>query len=231
MSTMWMHRQTGGVMQINKRRSDYTDETYQVDVVVSLFAILLVLLVVLASATAVLEGDGRLDYRTADEAGEQFSLSSIQSPITVRQSWIADGDWLFRIDLTAVAQAIAEHPMSGRTEIEDATVRVGSPHIGSDAPGSWRLDLSFLPGAPEGKFVAEAIRIESVDDYAAWAKQGRPVFLYVGPGARSALPVIEAGFRSSHRAFRIRHTFENRAPIRLSRIRGNFEHEKILRMY
>lgn len=218
-------------MRNNKLRPRDTDETYQVDVVVSLFAILLVLLVVLASATAVLEGNGRLQYRTAEEEGDQFSLASIQSPISVRQSWVADGDWLFRVDLTAVALALAAEPVSGRTEIEDSIVQIGSPQVESDAPGSWRLDLSFLPGPPEGKFIAEAIRIESDDDYAAWAARSEPVFLYVGPAARNALPMIELGLRLSHRAFSIRHTFEDRAPIRLSRIRGNFEHEKILRMY
>ena len=84
------------------------DGSYQVDVMVTLFAVLLVVLVLTLTATSVSEGERSLwDYRVPDEKSEPFGLRTAAAPYRFRSVWIFREGEALMLDTAALADVVA----------------------------------------------------------------------------------------------------------------------------
>mgnify|MGYP003700850339 CR=1 FL=1 len=208
-------------------RPDVEDDSYQVDAVISLFAIMLVILLTLTAAAARSDNDTPSDYRRAERAETPFILRSIQAPFLTRTYWRADAAGLARIDLAAVVDRLepAGEP--------SASLAAPGLDITFDRnavePGGFRLSLLFHdPGAAAWAF-AEPIDWDERERLAAWARDRRSAFLFVAPSAAVRLPALDAATRRGAKPFGLALLPSETAPIVLNRSGAGAVHASILR--
>ena len=206
------------------------DETYQLDVVVSLFAIMLVVLVALA-ASALSGGETRLAYRPHDRATTAYTLRSIEVPYSYRRNWILSDNRLIEIDNAAVAGALIEAFERGASGFSagpvdapiDAEVELG------DAAGTYRLALT-LPAEPRvGGVISRIVSIDDDDALANWASEPGGVVVIVTPGGLAGIARVSQSLDQSRRPHSL--DFARRNQLVLTRNSGNFAYDGILRAY
>jgi len=119
------------------------DDSYQIDAVVSLFAVLLVMLLTLTAATAASTNDVKTNYRPTDSAAPELTLKSLQVPYRLRQLWLLEEDGRLRhVDLAAISRRLEYDPAGGRQEFTIDGVDILFETV-SGEPGSYRVGVKI----------------------------------------------------------------------------------------
>lgn len=213
----------------NRIDSD-TDDSYQVDAVVSLFAVLLVMLIVLAAAIAATEGTSRLDYQILDPDGDEMALRSIEVPYKNVSIWVLGGTKIARIDLAAIAKARAATGGQGPSIQRMGDLRVDFTSR-AETLGTWRLALYGFGPSSQSEALTDWIDISDQDALSLWAAGEGRVLVYVTVAGRLALPTINASLRVGRRPFRLSLLSEIDSPIIYARRSEGFAYEKTFRAY
>lgn len=209
---------------------DAGDDTYQLDVVVSLFAILLVILVALAAARSAAESRVLVTWEAAAEGEPRFMPRSIQTPYGFHEVWGADAAGLFEIDRRAAVRAMAD-------QSPDAPAGHSGPGADifldtfPDDPLGWRLRVNLHDRAAAGWIKARSIAWDDEAALAAWSAEERPVVVVVWASGHAHLPLLSRLLRRDMRPHRIEPFTDDVALVSIDYARANFAHAKVLRPY
>ncbi|MEM8827274.1 MAG: hypothetical protein AAGD40_10205 [Pseudomonadota bacterium] len=198
------------------------------DVVVCLFAIMLVVLIALTAATAVSESVSDLEYQTAEPEADAFMLRSIQAPYRNRDLWIVGADDMIRIDKTAISRRAADLPPRPNLAVRGPGAVVDIERLGGT---SWKMSITLTDRAEADWLIAERIELTDQTALEAWAAEQTPVVVALlkdGHGQAAPLSDLMRGTLKPHEIFV--YTMDN-PQIIASYHRGNFAHERILRVY
>lgn len=211
-------------------RDAQNDDTYQLDVVVSLFAVMLVILVALAAAASVADTTIRIDYETAEPGEDRFVLASIQTPYEFAALWAADGEGLFEIDRGAVIAGL---------EGQSSEAPPGMSGPGADAwvdaypddPLGWRLRVNLYDRPAAAWLRGREIAWDDAEALAAWGAEEGGIVLFVWASAHEHLPALSRVLRQSMRPHRLHVFSDDVATLNIDYNRANFAYDKVLRPY
>lgn len=204
-------------------------DAYQVDVVVALFAILLVLLL---TSTARLQSepvrDTLMDYRPDDPSAALFQLRSMAPTYPYRSLWVAKDDRLTRIDLRAIAERYeAAADLEYEEWLPPADLRVAPGDTGLDA---FRLDIAFSgTGIPE-PLVAQHLALDDPATAAAIGALGPGALIYVWEGQLQALQPVLSQLRIAGTCHKL-NIEPRRQTVALVRDYASFLEHRVLRCY
>lgn len=211
---------------------DHGRDSYQIDVVVSLFAVMLVVLVVLTAATAVSENDTDTRYRVQDPPVAPVALRSIQVPYRLRQHWVLGPDgFLGRIDRGKVIAAFEDIRLG-----DNAATTIGretdlSMILDKTELGSFQMKWRFANPDDAAGILAERLDWRDEAALAEWASRAGGVVVFAHRAAHLALPTVDAALRNGGRG----HDFVMlRNPLSymvFARYRSNFSGTAILRAH
>jgi len=136
------------------------DRAYQVDIFVTLFAILLIVATALAGG---LETDSTSvpvqDYRSLDPVSAPFSLQGWRLIFAFNEISIVRAGRLSRLDLLALARAMAEgRPLFTGEAADDFS----APLTGGRDPGQVKLDLRLRSEVPP-ELIAEDLALDATE--------------------------------------------------------------------
>ncbi len=211
-------------------RSD-ADDSYQLDAVVSLFAMMLVILVTTAAATAI--GTTRFDYTSSDPDTAPIQPASLAAPFPRLETWLLRAEGLIRIDYDAATALLAA---SGSGESMGATdpatgidlFLTPSPDIGAFT--EFRLNLPEEPITEEGGLIAQVIAAENTEAITAWAARDTPARIAVFVSGRPHLPALVAAAEEAGRPVTVLFREGNRL-YEERKIRESFGFRGVLRSY
>lgn len=207
-----------------------SDDSYQVDAIVSLFAVLLVILVVLAAAVARTDGKSKLDYRSLDPTGDEITLRSLEIPPRPLDLWVLDSNELMQIDLNKIATLRAKSSRPGPSIQSMGDIRVDFS-LRSQALGAWRVALYGVASSVQSDAISTRFDPNDPAALTAWADQEGRALIYVTTAGRPVLPAFDAALRRKNRPVRLSLLLEPDSPIIYSRTPGNFAYEKTFRAY
>jgi hypothetical protein len=163
---------------------------YQLDAVVSLFAMVLLILI----TTAVAAGIGVVDIRNRTAAPEApaFRMASIDAPFPRLETWMLHEGKLLRLDYDLAARLLLEgeglsrgatDPVSGVDLLFEA-----SP----GAVGSYDRIEVILPAGPleAGGVIGDALDVQDAQALSAWAERADPARLIAWPPERARIPPV-----------------------------------------
>lgn len=206
------------------------DQSYQLDAIVSLFAVMLVVLVVLVSSRALNDGKTELEYLPATTREELFVLRSINTPYAFRETWLMTDSELLFVNRERVATLLNEKITPIVSGFRDGNSSV-SFFPEEEAVGQWRVRMTFKDDPIDASFISERIDIEDKQALTEWALRKSAILLYVWPRGRPVLASVVSSLRKASRPHKLRLLRGDNKPISLSRTGSNFKHEKILRSY
>lgn len=213
-----------------RRRNLESDETYQVDAIVSLLAILLVLLLALAAATAASDRPQITDYRPDDGRGQTMTLRSMQVTYRYREIWVLTGqEQLLRFDLPRLIDVLEDAAGPGlESDIlvdgVDATLL-----LDPDEPGSYRLDAAVFDIEQGAWAVADRVDIHDAAALAHWADAPVPSTVFVLDDAIEAAARVNEAMREGARRGTLVIPRSGRARATITRSGTNFSMERIYR--
>jgi len=216
-------------MTRSERLAD-TDETYQLDVVVSLFAIMLVVLIALAAAASVADSTIRVQYETAEPGGDRFMLASIQTPYSFAGLWAADGDGVFEIDRAAVIDGLAGQSPGAPPGMSGPGADAWIDSFPDD-PLGWRLRINVHDRPAAGWIRAREIAWDDTEALTAWAGEEGAIVLFVWKSGHPHLPLLSRLLRGSMRPHRLVPLTDDTATLNIDYTRANFAYDKVLRPY
>ena len=157
---------------------------YQLDAIVSLFAMVLLILITTAMAAAI----GIVDYRNRTAAPEApvFRLASIDAPFPRLETWMLQEGQLLRLDYDAAARLLLEDRGLSRGATDPVS---GVDLLFEASPGTVgaydRIEV-ILPSGPlePGGVIKEALAVEDDEALARWAGQTNPARLIAWPPER-----------------------------------------------
>jgi hypothetical protein len=158
------HPHDGPEVEVDSAPS--TSDAYQVDVVVALFAILLILLLTgVARIKSEPARDSRIEYRPSDVPTAPFQLRSLAPTYPYQAIWVAKEGELIRLDLRAVAErylagSAAEH-WEWLPPVDLSVAPAG------DEPGSYRLNVAFSGDGFPPELAATRVALTDPDAAAA----------------------------------------------------------------
>ena len=169
------------------------DDSYQVDAIVALFAIMLLIVVVKASAIAA--GTVPLRYETVDEPSVPFSLSSIATPYNALERWVLLEDGLVLLDPAAAIDLLAATPKpEAGTCAREATDGVSGVDLCLKLldGGGYSLEYFLHDTIASGAVIAEILDPRDSEAIGQWASRAAPARLVVGRPALPLLPALSA---------------------------------------
>lgn len=188
-------------MKPRRKAEPEADDSYQLDAVVSLFAMILVILVTTAAASAI--GTTRFSYRSEDPPTAPVQPESLAAPFPRLETWILREGALMRLDYDAAARLLAAGV--GRTPIAATDPATGIdltlvPAAGE--LGAFEVFEVLLPAAPlpaPGGVIAEILDPSDPERVAAWAKGTTPARINVFASGVAALPALAAAAEAAGR--------------------------------
>ena len=192
---------TSGKPASGSRRRDEADDSYQLDAVVSLFAMILVILVTTAAATAV--GTTEFRYRSVEAPTAPVQPESLAAPFPRLETWILRHGALMRLDYDAAARLLAaadaRDPM-GATDPETGIDLTLSP--GPLEAGAFEIFEVVLPADPVAEargVIAEIVDTADPDRVADWARAVQPARINVFASGVGDLPALAAAAEQAGR--------------------------------
>ena len=213
------------------RRQQAVDESYQVDAVVALVAILLVIMIVLAAATMFQDGETYLVYAPEEEETEPFLLESIQTPYRFREIWFLDETALYRFDQKAIAARLLTQAGDALNPLLEDGLSIAAQFDVNSPPSSYQLTISRTGILTQGALIDQIVDHSDTDALQLWESKGSQLLVFVARDAWPLLPLLTQELRASERPFRVVPLVSNDANIEISRSRFNFEQNKIMRNY
>lgn len=182
-------------------RNTDADDSYQLDAVVSLFAMILVILVTTAAASAI--GTTRFVYRSEDTPTAPVQPESLAAPFPRLETWILRRGALMRLDYDAAARLLAAGIDRSSMGATDPVTRIDLALIPSPTePGAFETFEVVLPPDPipaPGGVISVIVDPEDADAVAAWARDASPVRLHVFRSGVADLPGISAAAEAAGR--------------------------------
>jgi hypothetical protein len=213
-----------------RRRAIEQDEMYQLDVVVSVFAIMLVILVALAAAGATAEGQSRLHYRPVEAGENVFMLRSVQVPYSDREIWAAGKDTLFRIDLAEIVKGLAQVRLVKPLAFSRDGADISLEEV-PDGLAAWRLSILISDRDSAKWLKRRTISFADDDTLAAWAAERSSVIVFVWRDGYPRLSRLSELLRAQLRPYTLVLLADETSSITISYRRANFAYDKILRVY
>jgi hypothetical protein len=210
--------------------SDTMSDAYQVDVVVALFAILLVLLLTgLARVQSEPVRESRSEYRPKDVRSQAFQLRSMAPTYPYRTVWIAKDDMLTRIDLRAVA---ARYLASGALQYEEWLPPVDLMVKPIDTVlDAFRMHLAFSGAGIPTELVTVQLPLNDAGAAAdAVAVLGPGALIFVWEGQLSRLQPVLAQLREAGVCHKL-HVEPNRQTVAIVRDYAAFLEHLVMRCY
>jgi len=179
------------VKPTRRRRSG--DESYQVDAIVALFAILIVLLLTLVTATASDDSDAETNYRPTDPESPPMVLRSIQVPYGLRDLWSLEADGIMRrIDTVALARRFYTKGDGFEQVLAEDGVDAELTLMRNEL-GSFRIRVDIFDLDAAQWVVAESFDVRDDEALTAWAAQAEASVIVAPFEARGLLqPVSQA---------------------------------------
>lgn len=175
------------------------DDSYQVDAIVALFAILIVLLLTLVAATASDDSDAVTNYRPNDADTAPTILRALQVPYRLREFWILDADGLMRrIDNVALARAVRE----GGSGFSFQSIKNGLDadiDLMASEFGSYRVRIDVLDHEAAGWLIDRTFDPADAEALSAWAAEPSSAVLFVHFDARRSLGLISVALEDGRR--------------------------------
>lgn len=179
------------------------DESYQVDAIVSLFAIMLVLLLAMVTATSSSTNDERTAYLPQDPVGEIMSLRSLQVPYRLRELWILqDNGLMMHINTTAIAEqfeGVAPGPGPERTL--DGVDFSFEPH--QTQPGSYRMKIAIWDTDLAGWATLGIVDTRDPEALTAWAGSSQSTLVFVTNQAKALIAPVAQALQTGKRRGRL----------------------------
>ncbi|MGP6086005.1 hypothetical protein [Antarctobacter jejuensis] len=207
------------------------DDSYQLDAVVSLFAMMLVILVTTAAATAI--GTTRFDYTSSDPETAPIQPASLAAPFPRLETWLLRAEGLIRIDYDAATALLAAAPVSDALGATDPATGIDlfltpSPDIGAFT--EFRLNLPEVPITENGGLIAQVIAPDDGAAITAWAQQETPARIAAFVSGRPYLPALVAAAEEAGRPVTVIFREGNRL-YEERKIRESFGFRGVLRSY
>ncbi|SMX41949.1 hypothetical protein [Maliponia aquimaris] len=183
------------------RRDAEADDSYQLDAVVSLFAMILVILVTTAAASAI--GTTRFAYRSEDPQTAPVQPESLAAPFPRLETWILRQGALMRLDYDAAARLLAENIARDPMAATDPATGIDLTLIPSPTePGAFDTFEVLLPPGPipaPGGVIAAIVDPADGDAVAAWARGAQPARIAVFGSGVTDLPALSAAAEAAGR--------------------------------
>lgn len=219
---------------MNRRRNRQgaeADDSYQLDAVVSLFAMMLVILVTTAAATAI--GTTRFDYTSSDPDTAPIQPASLAAPFPRLETWLLRAEGLIRIDYDAATALLAAAPPGDLLGATDGATGIDlslapSPDIGAFT--EFKLNLPEGPITQTSALIAQVIAPDDIEAITAWATRDTPVRMSVFVSGRAHLPALVAAAEQAGRPVTVRFEEGNRI-YRERKVRESFGFRGVLRSY
>lgn len=217
----------------HRRRKPATeaDDSYQLDAVVSLFAILLVILVTTAAATAI--GSTRFDYSSDDPETAAVQPASLAAPFPRLETWLLRDEGLIRIDYDAATALLSAETAA---ETLSATDRVSGTDVfltlaeDIGAFEAFKLNLPIDPITAPGGIIAGVISPDDDAALAEWARRRTPVRIAVFVSGRPHLAGLVAAAERAGRPATV-HFLEGNTLYQERKTRESFGFRGVLRSY
>lgn len=215
---------------------EFEDEgTYQIDLIVTLFAILLVMLLVNASAFAPADATpSRFEMRPTAYDRDAFALRSYDPRYRTKALWLVRGGGVAEIDMAFLARRLAEVP-SGLVfwdTIDGVDVKIGPD--GNDTLDGFDLQLIFVdrrPMAP-GRVFRWAVSDPSAEERDSIAAEAAgPVLVYGTFADYGLVLALESAFRRQRRPVEVFVLGEGDEVFNFGRGREDFGLDAVLRPY
>lgn len=215
-----------------RRDHDTPDDSYQLDAVVSLFAMILVILVTTAAATTT--GTTLFQYRTQEAETAPIQPASLGAPFPRLESWIVRRGQVLRVDYDAVARLLADAPQRVPLGATDPVTGIDLA-FGPDpeAVGGFTFFDMILPNGPvvkTGGVIAQVIDPDDPAAQQAWAAGKRPARLLVFASGVAHLPVLISAAETAGRPVTVRF-LEGNAKFSERKTRDSFAFRGVLRSY
>ncbi|WP_133511117.1 hypothetical protein [Candidatus Thiosymbion oneisti] len=205
-------------------------DAYQVDVVVALFAILLILLLIsVARIKSEPIRDSRSEYRPSDDPTTGFQLRSMAPTYPYRSIWVAKDGLLTRIDLRAIAERYASSDGRKYREILLPVELTVEPD--EDAVDAFALAIDFLgEGFPE-RLAASTLSLADPETAAnALSALGRGALIFVWEGQLTGLQPVLARLRATGVCHKLNIELR-KDTVSLVRNYASFLEHRVLRCY
>ena len=191
------------------------DDSYQVDAIVALFAILIVLLLTLVAATASDDSDADTNYRPIDAETAPTTLRALQVPYRLREFWILDADGLLRrIDSVALARAVREGGSGFSFQSAKNGLDVDIDLLASEL-GSFRVRIDVFDPEAAAWLIDRTVNPADEEALVAWASEPSAAVLFVDFDARPILGPISVALEDGRRkGFLVQLRSGNRYAIR-----------------
>ena len=175
------------------------DDSYQVDAIMALFAILVVLLFTLVAATASDDSDAITNYRPIDAETAPTILRALQVPYRLREFWILDDDGLMhRIDSVALARAVREGGTGFNFQSSENGIDVEMDLMPSEL-GSYRMRVDVFDPEMGQWLIDRTIDPEDAEALTAWASDPSSAVLFVDFDSRLRLGPISTALEDGRR--------------------------------
>jgi hypothetical protein len=219
------------------RISDFEDEgTYQIDLIVTLFAILLVFLLVNVSVFALSQATpSRFELVRSPSEEEPFMLRSFDPRYRTRLFWIVRNGQIAELDTAALARRLAmQHADSRLLDTIDGMDVKLVPDDGNTADG---FDLQLLPVDASPMHPGAIWRwVEPIDEEAVTlarlaASAAGPVLIYAWHTDRVLAFALDKEFRRQRRPIEVFVLAPGEVDFRFGRDRRHFGLEAVLRPF
>ena len=175
------------------------DDSYQVDAIMALYAILIVLLFTLVAATASDDSDATTNYRPTDAETAPTTLRALQVPYRLREFWILDDDGLMhRIDSVALARAVREDGTGFNFQSSENGIDVEMDLMPSEL-GSYRMRVDVFDPEVGEWLIDRTIDPEDAKALTAWASDPSSAVLFVDFDSRRRLGPISTALEDGRR--------------------------------
>jgi hypothetical protein len=210
------------------------EELYQVDVIVAMFAIMLVLLLVSEAAVNNAPNDKSLHtYKPRDPETASFVLRSIQSPYIHRDIWLLRNDRLVRLDLPAISKKyLASTALNWEATINEDKYTKGSDidFSAGSKPTAFRFKLTPFTDELPQSIVKETIPITTFAGNFDLEKF-KSALIYVWYDQMHYLPGLRAMFDTKAIPHKFAILGKDNSAILLKRGTAEFALERVLRAY
>ena len=175
------------------------DDSYQVDAIMALYAILIVLLFTLVAATASDDSDAITNYRPTDAETAPTTLRALQVPYRLREFWILDDDGLMhRIDSVALARAVREDGTGFNFQSSENGIDVEMDLMPSEL-GSYRMRVDVFDPEVGEWLIDRTIDPKDAKALTAWASDPSSAVLFVDFDSRRRLGPISTALEDGRR--------------------------------
>ena len=208
------------------------EEMYQVDLILAMFAILLILLVASEAAlNQAPEEKSLFTYRPKDVQTKYFILKSLQSPYTYRKLWIMKSNKINELNLKEIAELyLASKTIDYSDTIKDERGMADVEFKARDGLTSYYFKLRYVTEELPAKLIKRTIYLKNPDK-GFTGEIFKDSLIYVWYDQRKLLPWLRKKLTPKSVPHSIYLLGKDQKYISINRNPSIFSLEKVLRAY